>query len=442
MNHPYIPITKEEEREMLHECGVASFSELISIIPEKFILKDDLDIGKSLSEFEIEKELDKIINNNATNNICFMGRGIYDHYVPKIVDFLSSRSEFYTAYTPYQAEVSQGTLQYLYEYQSMICELTDMDISNASLYDGASAIAEACMIATSYTGRNCILYSSAINERHIDVLKNLLSGKDFILKRIPSKDGITDFNEINNIDDVACIICQSPNKNGLIEDMEKVGDITKNNKTLFISTGDPFSLSILSTPGSYGADIFVGEGQVFGNYMNYGGPLLGIIAIKDKYKRKLPGRVVGKTLDKEGNVGYVLTLQTREQHIRKERATSNICTNQGLLALRACIYLSLLGKNGLPYIANISFQKAQYTATEICKLSNYQLKYKNNNFIKEFLIKTNHNYKDLRNHCLKEKILIDTFQNRLKENIIQIAVTEKRSKEDIDKLIHTLKIFN
>ena len=433
----YQPTTKEEEKELLETSKVKSFSELISIIPDKFKLEKKLGIGTPLSEFEIDTELNYISKKNNSSLIPFVGNGIYDHYIPKAVDFIASRSEFYTAYTPYQAEVSQGTLQYLYEYQSMICRLTGMDISNASLYDGASAISEACMMAMTITKKSTILYSESLSNHFIDVMKTCLSGKKIDFISIPIKNGTTDLDFIKkyNNNDTAAIIIQSPNKYGLIEDLTNISDLIKNNDALLISSSNPLALSVLKTPRDCNVDIYVGEGQALGNPMNFGGPLLGIIAIKKEFKRMLPGRVVGKTVDKDGKEGYVLTLQTREQHIRRERATSNICTNQGLLALRATIYMALMGKKGLPHIAKLSFNKAQYAAKQINNLKNYTLKYPKN-FLNEFVIEAKHDKNELKEHCLKNNILI----NFVSQGLI-ITITEKRTLNEINHLIKTLNDF-
>ena len=281
----FIPSTIEEEKELLTASGVASFSDLVKIIPPQLRLKKDMGIGHPLSELEIETELQQLSQENQSDNICFLGNGIYDHFIPKAVDFLCSRSEYYTAYSPYQAEVSQGTLQFLYEFQTMICELSGMDIANASLYDGASAIAEACLLALSVTRKSTILYSSLLNEHYIHVMQSYLSGKDVNIVEIPMNNGITDLDQItSNIDDLAAVIIQSPNTLGLLENWELIKEKLTGSNALLIAVGDPIALSVLKTPGECGADIYVGEGQTLGNPMNYGGPLLGLMAIKEKYK--------------------------------------------------------------------------------------------------------------------------------------------------------------
>ena len=435
----FIPSTIEEEKELLTASGVASFSDLVKIIPPQLRLKKDVGIGHPLSELEIETELQQLSQENQSDNICFLGNGIYDHFIPKAVDFLCSRSEYYTAYSPYQAEVSQGTLQFLYEFQTMICELSGMDIANASLYDGASAIAEACLLALSVTRKSTILYSSFLNAPYIHVMQSYLSGKDINIVEIPMNNGITDLDQItSNIDDLAAVIIQSPNTLGLLENWELTKEKLAGSNALLIAVGDPIAISVIKTPCECGADIYVGEGQTLGNPMNYGGPLLGLMAIKEKYKRRMPGRIIGKTVDKKNNTGFVLTLQTREQHIRREKATSNICTNQGLLALRATIYLSLMGKNGLPYISRLCYQKAQYAAAQISELKNFSLKY-GKEILKEFVVETSSSAKKIVDYCLQKGILIQCVNRDEDDSLILIAVTEKRTKEEIDKLVEILE---
>ncbi len=435
----FIPSTKEEEKMLLKDIEISDFSDLVKTIPNKLQLQDDLGIGAALSELEISENMKYLANKNNSDMICFLGAGVYDHFIPVAVDFISNRSEYYTAYTPYQAEVSQGTLQYLYEFQTMICELSGMDISNASLYDCASAISEACTMALSVTQNTTIMYSSLLNPNYIEVINTYFSGKNVKLIELPAENGMTNLSAIKtSVNDIAAVILQSPNKFGLIESWSDAKYLLTNSKGLLISVSDPISLTLLKSPGECGADIFVGEGQSIGNHMNYGGPMIGLMAIKEKYKRRMPGRIIGKTVDNKNNVGFVLTLQTREQHIRRANATSNICTNQGLLALRSAIYLSLMGKHGLPYVANLCYQKSQYAANRIAKLSQYTLLY-STNFLKEFIIKTELSAKKVINHCESNGILIAGVDMDVSNSLLQIAVTEKRTKKEIDLLINTLQ---
>ena len=432
----YIPNTKQDFEEMLKEIGASSFEDFLSeIIPNNLRPKEDLNIGPSLSELDLILNTDRMKLSNKTL-INFNGGGVYDHYVPSVIDFISSRSEFYTSYTPYQAEVSQGTLQYLYEFQSMISEISGLEISNASLYDGASALAEACSMAINITGKNKILLSPTINPNYLEVLKTYLSYRKIDLEFLSEKEGFTDIKQsLPNLDQYACIVIQSPNYYGLIEDWT-IWSEKNNNKTILIAVSDPISLSLIKSPGECGADIYCGEGQPLGNYMNFGGPFLGLLSSKIEYVRKMPGRIIGKTEDLDGEDGYVLTLQAREQHIRRDKANSNICTNQSLLALRASIYMALLGKKGLVEIAKICFNKSQYAAKAISELADFSIPY-SSSFIKEFVVQTKLDTDKLIENALNENISISKVKNT--NDKLLIAVTEKRTKQDIDRLIQFLK---
>ena len=431
----YIPCTVEEEKKMLKSIGVSSFEELIDIIPKKFRKSLQYDISDPLSEMDLINHIEEIIKKNK-KGISFIGAGAYDRYIPSIIDFIVSRSEFYTAYTPYQPEVSQGTLQYLYEYQSMISSLSGMDISNASLYDCASALAEACLLSNSYNGRSEILISENINPTYVSVLNSSTSNLNLSIKNIPSNmSGLTNIDIIKKSinSNTSCVVIQSPNYWGQLENWEKVKSILNDDKILLIAISNPIYLSILKSPGDCGADIYIGEGQSLGTPVSYGGPYLGIISVKEKLTRKIPGRIVGKTTDINGKDSFVLTLQTREQHIRREKATSNICTNQGLIALRATIYLSTMGPKGLKEINQLSLQKAHYMAKKIDNLSLFNLLYKNN-FIDEFLVETKINAYSIEEKCLHNDIHI----NPINDKQILFSVTEKRTKKEIDSLISLL----
>ena len=441
MSH-YIPKNKKDEKDILDKLDIDSFEDLVSIIPPKLRVKDGiLGLDSGISEYELTSYIESISKNTALNDApCFSGGGVYDHFVPKVIDFISSRSEFSTAYTPYQPEVSQGTLQYIYEFQSMICELSGMDIANASLYDGASAMAEACSLSISHTRCRRVLISGMVNPHYIDVVKTYLKYRDTDIEILPVKDGITDFDKVKsmNMDDVACIVIQSPNYYGYIESWNQFSTIIQDSKALLVAASDPISLSILESPGDANADIYVGEGQCLGNHLSYGGPNLGLFSIKDKLKRKLPGRVVGMTKDIDEKDGFVLTLQTREQHIRRSKATSNICTNQGLLALRAVVYMSLLGKEGMPKLAKICFNKAQYAADRISSIKGFDLFSQKRNFIKEFTIETKFDAKKLCEDAEKNGYLFDLIDT----NLVKFAFTEKRSKSQIDELVEFLNSYN
>ena len=443
----YVPITDTDVSEMLKVIKNAkSIDDLFDIVPEKFNLDfDNFNIPDSLSEQEVFDKLKHIGNLNIANeNLNFSAGGAYDHYVPKIVDFISGRSEFYTAYTPYQPEVSQGTLQYLYEFQSMICELSQMEASNASLYDGASAVAEACSLAHAYNNKNKVLLSSTLNPNYISVVNTYFSYNNISVDLIDSNDGITDFNSLENLidDETSCIVIQSPNYYGLLEDWNKFVKYKEKYKDiLIIAVSDPISLSIINTPGDCGCDVYVGEGQSLGNYLLYGGPYIGLFSTKLKYVRKMPGRIIGRTNDIDGKDGFVMTLQTREQHIRRDRATSNICTNQGLIALRCTIYMALLGNKGLPGIANICFQNAHYAAEEITKLDNFTLAFNNSSFIKEFVIKTKFSATKLVKDASENGFSFNLLENDKTDSMFMLAFTEKYNKLHINSFVDYLRSY-
>ena len=428
-------------KSMLKILDQDSFKSLFNFIPKNILLNKNFNIGIPLSELEMTNKIKDINNDNKVNDmICFNGKGIYDHFVPSIIDFISMRSEYYTAYTPYQPEVSQGTLQCLYEYQTMICELSKMDISNASIYDGASALYEACILTYNYNKKNIILISESVYDNYFNVIKTLKENLNLNFKIIPLKNGKTNLSKINSFDNISCIIIQSPNKYGILESWKNAYKLIKKSNTILIAISNPIMLSKIEPPGNCGAEIFISDGQCLGNYMNYGGPTLGIMSVKNKFMRKIPGRIIGRTLDKKGKEGFVLTLQTREQHIRRENATSNICTNQSLLALRALFYLSSIGKKGIEKIADLCISKTQYLINEIEKIDGFQIPFKNN-IIFEFLVKTNYNVDKIIDSAIINKIYLNkSIYN--KKKYIQIAVTEKRTKEELDKLIKFFKNFN
>ena len=439
-----IPSTKSDIASVLSKLSLKNIDDLFKIIPSKFKFDiNKLPLKDRLSEQELNTLFLSISNKNlnAANSLCFMGGGSYDHYIPKIIDTLSSRSEFCTSYTPYQAEVSQGTLQYLYEFQSMLCELSGMDVSNASLYDGASAAAEACIMSVNYTHKKKVLVSSMLHPEYIDVIKTYLKPKNIEIVLLENDKGLTSYEDYEKCIDkeTAGIVIQSPNYFGLIEDWKL---FSKNkDQSLLIGISDPISLSLLESPGKCGCDIYVGEGQPLGNYMEYGGPNIGLLTCKNYLMRKLPGRIIGKTTDVDNSEGYVMVLQTREQHIRRGRATSNICTNQGLLALRCTIYLALFGKEGLPKIAQICYNNAQYAAKTIDKLGKFKIFNKNRSFIKEFVVVSDISSKRIQNDGIKNNILIDRPKYNKNDNLILLAFTEKRTKSEIDTLVNFLSKY-
>lgn len=444
--YPYIPHTKDDEQRMLETIGVNSIDDLFSDIPEDMRFNKALDLNTSMSELEVSNYLSKLSRTNTTIDdlTCFLGAGAYDHYIPSIVSHILSRSEFYTSYTPYQAEISQGTLQYIFEYQTLICDLTEMDVSNASLYDGGTAIAEAAFMASDIARRNKIVVSKTVNPQYRQVLKTYAHLQKLEIVEIKDLEGETNLEELKkNVDDkTAAVIVQSPNFFGVIEDMEAIEKIAHSQKkTLLIASVDPISLGILKTPGELGVDIAVGEGQALGIPLSFGGPYLGFIATSKKHMRKLPGRIVGESLDADGKRAFVLTLQAREQHIRREKATSNICSNQGINTLAATVYLTTLGKEGLREVATQTTQKAHYALKEITKSGKYKPLF-DKPFFKEFVVTSETDADKVNEKLLEENILggysLEKDYPQYKNGILY-AVTEKRTKEEIDKLSSVLE---
>ncbi|HIE26139.1 TPA: aminomethyl-transferring glycine dehydrogenase subunit GcvPA [Candidatus Poribacteria bacterium] len=448
----YISNTDAQRQEMLHEIGVDSFEELLRDIPEE-LRNIKLNLSEGLSELELIKSLRELSERNADLNhyTSYLGAGAYDHFIPSVVKTVISRGEFYTSYTPYQPEVSQGTLQAVYEYQSLICELTGMDVSNASLYDGASALGEAAILTLNATNRAEIVVSKTVHPEYRAVLKTYLRGLGAPIHEIPyTEDGTTDLEELKNAvnENTASVILQNPNFFGCIERMSKSSEITHSNDALFVACVNPISLGVLKPPGEYGADLAVGEGQPLGNPIAFGGPYLGFFATTQKLMRKLPGRIVGQTKDTEGRRGFVLTLQAREQHIRREKATSNICTNQALNALAACVYLSAMGKSGVSKVARLNLQKSHYAQERLCELDGFELKFSAppsspgcSIFFNEFLIQCNSDPNEINKKLLNKKIIgglpVERFYPELK-NCVLFCVTEMRTKEEIDTLVATI----
>ncbi|CUS77050.1 glycine dehydrogenase (decarboxylating) alpha subunit [Candidatus Kryptonium thompsonii] len=440
----FVPNTDEDRQEMLKAIGVSSFEELISDIPEEIRLKEDLKLPEPLSEYEVLKELQSISEKNLDLNhaISFLGGGAYDHFIPSAVFTIISRSEFYTAYTPHQAEVSQGTLQAIYEYQSMICRLTGMDVANASMYDGGSALAEAVLLALGYTGRNEVVIAGPVNPNYLTVVRTYTHPRRANVKLTKFDSGVCDIDDLKAkiTDQTACVVVQQPNFFGNIEDVFEIEKLTHSKGALFIVAIDPISLGILVPPGEYGADIVIGEGQSLGIPLSFGGPYLGIFATKEFLIRKIPGRLSGVTIDRNGERGFTLTLQTREQHIRREKATSNICTNQGLMMLAATVYMALMGKQGLREVATLCLQKSHYLAEQISKIDGFKLKY-NQPFFKEFVVQTPIPASKIKEKLQAKKILpgIDLSKFSGYGDGLLIAVTEKRTKKEMDLFVEELK---
>lgn len=445
---PFIPNSDKDRELMLEKIGVKHFDELVASIPLSVRFKGDLNLYPQLSEYEVEKLMKKYAKKNISTDthICFMGGGAYDRFIPSIVPATIDRPEFRTAYTPYQAEVSQGTLQVMYEFQSMICELTKMPIANASLYDGASSLAEACLMANAHNKLTDVIFVGTIHPNYIEVVKTICYGKGLNFKYVSNIDGAADLEKLKQEVDAntSAVVVQQPNFFGNLEDVYEIEKIAHtNSKTLFIVVADITSLSIIDPPGNYNADVVVGEGQGLGISLSFGGPYLGIFACKEEYLRKLPGRITGKTVDQDGKPGYVLTLQTREQQIKREKATSNICTNQGLFMLAATIYMETLGREGLKEVANNSYNNAHYLASEISKLNGFSLA-NDNAFVYEFCVKTPVEPQVIIDAAIENGFLagIDTkIVGNEKMNGLLIAVTEKRDKEEMDAFVSFLSKF-
>nr|WP_295610042.1 aminomethyl-transferring glycine dehydrogenase subunit GcvPA [uncultured Terrisporobacter sp.] len=438
-----MPATHEDEEKMLKACKVNSIDDLFSDIPDNLKLKRDLNLEESKSEIEVSEAIKNLANKNISTEelTCFLGAGAYDHYVPSIIKHITSRSEFYTAYTPYQAEISQGTLQAIFEFQSMIAEITKMDIANASMYDGATAAIEGCILAASKTRRKKVVVSRTVHPETRKILKTYLQFKDCQVVEVDydRENGTTDLNKLQEeVDDnTACVLLQNPNFFGMIEDIDKAGEIARDKKAMYVLSVNPITLSILKSPGEVGADVAVGDAQVLGNELNYGGPYVGFLAIKSGLIRKMPGRVVGQTVDKDGNRCYCLTLQTREQHVRREKATSNICSNQGLCALNASIYMATMGKKGYEEVAMQNMQKSHYAERKLSEGEKFKPVFKGK-FFNEFVVKSPVAVEELNDKLLKNKILggYDLGKDYPElSGCTMICVTEKRSADEINKLV-------
>ncbi|MFC2114048.1 aminomethyl-transferring glycine dehydrogenase subunit GcvPA [Bacteroidota bacterium] len=439
----YIPNTDAERAEMLKIIGVNSVEDLISNIPASLRLKGDLDLPPALSELEVMKHMRELSSKNATTTdyASFMGGGAYDHFIPSVVDHVISRPEFYTAYTPYQAELSQGTLQVMYEFQTCVSMLAGLDIANASLYDGGSAIAEAAIMAMNITRKEKILVASTLHDHYKDVLKTYLSGINVTFDEIAEDNGTISLSDLKSKlnDDVAAVIVQQPNFLGNLEEVDEINKLIREfPKVQYIVSFNPIAVGVLKSPGEYGADIAIAEGQPLGVSLSFGGPYIGLFSTKEENIRKMPGRMAGKTLDSKGNEGFVLALQTREQHIKREKATSNICTNQGLITLAVLTYLTYIGKEGLAEVAAQCYSKAHYLAAEIEKIPGFELKYKKE-FFHEFVIKTDKNVDEILKKLQQKKIMGGINLKRFGMTGLLVAVTEKRSKAELDQYVEVLK---
>ncbi|HFO1589347.1 TPA: aminomethyl-transferring glycine dehydrogenase subunit GcvPA [Staphylococcus aureus] len=440
MSHRYIPLTEKDKQEMLQTIGAKSIGELFGDVPSDILLNRDLNIAEGEAETTLLRRLNRIASKNITKetHTSFLGAGVYDHYAPSVVDAMISRSEFYTAYTPYQPEISQGELQAIFEFQTLICELTDMDVANSSMYDGMTSFAEACILAFSQTKKNKIVVSKGLHYQALQVLHTYAkTRKEFEVVEIDLDGTVTDLKKLEAAVDgeTAAVAVQYPNFYGSIEDLEKIHSFIEDKKALFIVYANPLALGLLTPPGSFGADIVVGDTQPFGIPAQFGGPHCGYFATTKKLMRKVPGRLVGQTQDDEGNRGFVLTLQAREQHIRRDKATSNICSNQALNALASSIAMSALGKQGIYDIAVQNIEHANYAKQQFIKKGFEVL---DGTSFNEFVVKFDKPIQQVNEELVKYNIIggfdlgvvSDDFKNHM-----LIAVTELRTKDEIDTFV-------
>jgi len=439
---PFIANTDQQRRQMLAEIGL-SREDLFADIPAELKCQPP-DIPPGLSEMEAVNRLADLAGRNRTDLIGFLGGGLYDHYIPAAVGELVMRSEFYTSYTPYQPELSQGTLQAIYEYQSMICRLTGMEVSNASLYDGGTALYEAVMMAMRITGRRRVIVDACVSPIYRTILESYTANLGIELETAPPDNGLASRDKIREMltDDTAAVVVQNPNFFGCLDELSDIAELAHSRKAMLICSAYPISLGLVKTPGEMGADIVIGEGQSLGIPLSFGGPYLGFMAVRKKHMRKMPGRICGRTLDRNGTPGFVLTLQAREQHIRREKATSNICTNQSLCALTALVYTSLLGKEGLVSIAKNCTEKAAYARDKMLGIPGVDMRFPGRYFFNEFVLELPSHADRAIRRLLQDGIaagfpLVRYYPDM--ENSLLVAVTEKRTKQQIDLFAHALE---
>ncbi len=443
----YIPNTDTDIQDMLSDINVKNVEELFEIVPREFLLREDLNLPHALSEYELLSHMMRLSeeNANAQDYRFFIGGGVYHHFIPSVVRHLVSRSEFYTSYTPYQPEISQGTLQAMFEFQTLISMLLGMEVSNASLYDGATSVAEAALMAVRLKKKTKIVVAKSVHPDYRKVMETYCSGNENEIIEIPyDENGMTDMKQFESAvaGGVSCAVLQSPNFFGIIEDLGKYGKIIHEKDALFIAAfSEPLAFGVLKPPGDFGADMCCGEGQSLGIPMGFGGPYLGILTAKKQYVRNMPGRIVGLTEDQNGRQAYVLTLSAREQHIRREKAKSNVCTNQGLCALMAAVYLSGLGKTGIRRVSGICHARAEYAKEKIARLGAVKLKFFSPTF-NEFVIKVDADSETLEKRLIEKKIIagiqMEKFYPELR-NCILLTFTETNTAEDIDILCEALK---
>lgn len=438
MNFKFFPQTKEEIEQMLKQAGMNSLDDLYADVPEQIRFRGEYDLPEPMSETEIRSLFEKLGEKNRRLTV-FAGAGCYDHYTPAVVPNIISRSEFLTSYTPYQAEISQGTLHYIFEYQSMMAELTGMDVSNASMYDGSTATAEAAIMALASTKKtDTVLVSASVDPKVLNVVKTYAHFHGFNVELIAENDGATDKEQMDarlEKGGVAGVIVQQPNYHGIVEDFSSFANSCHAHKSLFIVNSVAADLALLKTPGEWGADVAVGDGQSLGIPMSFGGPSVGYMCCTEKLMRKMPGRIVGKTVDNRGQRVFVLTLQAREQHIRRQKATSNICSNESLMALFVTIYMSVMGKEGVKEAAQMSYDGAHYLHDALIATGLFSDKYERP-FFNEFCVKYNGDVNRLQQRFIENGILGGV---KVDADTLMFAVTEKRTKEEIDKLVNIAK---
>jgi glycine dehydrogenase subunit 1 len=435
----FAPHTDADVSGMLARIGLDTLDQLFDQIPPSVRLDRPLHLPSGVSELELLSEARRLAgaNPNVDELVCFAGAGAYDHFVPAVVWSLAGRSEFYTSYTPYQPELSQGVLQALFEYQSMICELTGMEVSNASLYDGATALAEAVNLTRSSSGRSRVLMSDAVDPRYVETLRTYGGGAGYEPEVFAVAGGRGGQPQVE--EDVAAVVVQHPNRFGILEPVRDLFDRAHAGGARSIQVFDPLSMGVLAPPGEVGADIAVAEGQVLGNHLNYGGPYLGIIAARMADVRRMPGRIVGETLDEDGAVGYVLTLQAREQHIRREKATSNICTNQTLMAIAATVYLSWLGPEGLAELGRQCAAKAAYCASRLTEIPRVEPLFRGAPFFKEFAVRLPRPADEVRDALIDRGFLAGVPLADAEGHGLLVAVTERRTKAEIEGLSSAMR---
>lgn len=444
MLHKYFPHTPEDIAKMLETCHMTSLENLYSDVPEQLKLNRDYNLDPQKSEKEVRDFFEELAQKNQPQT-CFAGAGFYDHYAPAVIQSIIARSEFLTAYTPYQPEISQGTLQYIFEYQTMMTQLTGLDVSNASMYDGTTAVAEAMLMAVaSSRKKNRVLVSATVNPIYREVVDTYAHYHGVTIDTIPEKDGVTDLEALKEMltaGDIAGVIVATPNFYGILEDYTGLADMVHSAKALLIMTAPASALGVIKSPGEWGADIAAGEAQSLGMPLNFGGPYLGYMCCTKALIRKLPGRIIGATKDADGQRVFVLTLQAREQHIRRDKATSNICSNQGLMALYASIYLSLMGEKGLQEVNESSYSGAHYLASKLQETGAFELKYPNKPFLNEFVMK------------FKGEVSLDDFIEvcsacgclpgvKISDDELLICVTEMRTREELDRYIWRAETFS